>query len=391
MRTSDQVTPSVRHRVRLGATAVVSTALVLCATPAASAAPDFGSAGSSGASDGHLRLNYVNSLTVPTGTPLDGFPIGGLSGIDYDAQRDEYVAISDNRGEQGPVRYYTLRLPRDQAGKLTTAEFAGQTSLLDTNQTPFALKTADTESIRYLPGSDSLLYTSEGSARIGLPGFVRETARDGKFLRDYALPEAYAPKPTPPSGFRDNLGFEAMTVDRTGTTITAASENALAQDGPAISDQIGSSSRFLQMDRATGANRGEFVYEVDPVRLAPGEAFVPVSSVNGIGEILAVGDSDYLVVERNVSAGGGFSVKIYRTGFHGAENVAGKAALSGTERKMRKELVFDFAAAGVNPECIEGITWGPTRPDGTRTLVLVADDNFGIAGKTTFHLLTVGR
>ncbi|MFC7448192.1 esterase-like activity of phytase family protein [Rhodococcus daqingensis] len=382
---------SARSRVRLVGTAAVSAALVLCAAPTATAVPDFGSSGSSGSSNGHLRLGYVNSITVPTGTPFDGFPIGGLSGIDYDSARGEYVAISDNRGEQGPVRYYSLRLPLDQAGKLTTAEFTGQTSLLDTNQAPFTPRTADTESIRYLPGSDSLLYTSEGSARIGLPGFVRETARDGKFLRDYALPEAYTPKATPPSGFRDNLGFEAVTVDRAGTTITAASENALAQDGPAISDQVGSQSRFLRIDRVTGAHRGEFVYDVDPVRLAPGEPFVPVSSVNGIGEILAVGDSDYLVLERNVSAGGGFSVKIFRTDVHGAENVAGKPVLGGTERKMRKELVFDFAAAGVNPECIEGITWGPTGPDGTRTLVLVADDNFGLAGKTTFHLLTVGR
>ncbi|MFG1783548.1 esterase-like activity of phytase family protein [Rhodococcus oryzae] len=69
-------------------------------------------------------------------------------------------------------------------------------------------------------------------------------------------------------------------------------------------------------------------------------------SVNGIGEILAIDDSDHLTVERNVSAAGGFSVKLCRTGIHGAENVAGRAVPSGTERKMRKESVFDFAAAG---------------------------------------------
>jgi hypothetical protein len=68
-----------------------------------------------------------------------------------------------------------------------------------------------------------------------------------------------------------------------------------------------------------------------------------VSSANGIGEILAIDDSDYLTVEHNVSAAGGFSGKLYRTSIHGAR-----------ERH-------------------------------------VADDNFGIAGKTTFHLLTVGR
>jgi len=158
-----------------------------------------------------------------------------------------------------------------------------------------------------------------------------------------ALPRAPFPTSDPQSARIGLPGFEAMTVDRAGTTVTAASENALAQDGPAISDQVGSASRVLRLDPATGADLGEFVYEVDPVRLAPGEAFTPVSSANGIGEILAIDDSDYLTVEHNVSAAGGFSGKLYRTSIHGAR-----------ERH-------------------------------------VADDNFGIAGKTTFHLLTVGR
>ncbi|EME15423.1 esterase-like activity of phytase family protein [Rhodococcus triatomae] len=392
MPVSEQVTRSARIRARLAATVTIA-ALAIVAAPSAAAAPDFGTAdfGSSGSSAGHLKLTYVNSITVPTGTLFEGVPIGGLSGIDYNPATGEYVAISDNRGEQGPVRYYSLTLPLDPAGKLSTAEFTGQHSLLDTDQTPFAPKTADTESIRFLPGSDNLLYTSEGSPKLNLPGFVREAARDGRFVRDYTLPDAYAPTAAPPAGFRENLGFEAMTVDRAGTTITAASENALAQDGPAISDTVGSTSRFLRLDRAGGENRGEFVYPVDPIRPAPGEVINPISSVNGIGEILAVGDFDYLVLERNVTAQSGFSVRLYKTSVHGAQNVAGKTALDGTERAMRKELAFDFNAAGINPECVEGITWGPVLPDGTRTLVLVADDNFGLAGSTTFHLLTDGR
>ncbi|MFE3290536.1 esterase-like activity of phytase family protein [Rhodococcus sp. NPDC059234] len=79
----------------------------------------------------------------------------------------------------------------------------------------------------------------------------------------------------------------------------------------------------------------------------------------------------------------------FETSTRGADNVAGPEAITGAERKMTKRLVFDFGSLGMDPQCVEGMTWGPRLPNGDRSLVLVSDNNFGLAGRTSFHLLAV--
>lgn len=55
-------------------------------------------------------------------------------------------------------------------------------------------------------------------------------------------------------------------------------------------------------------------------------------------------------------------------------------------------MLYDFTTSGTDADNVEGVTWGPTLPDGSRSLVLVSDDNFGFnSGLTKFHLLSIGR
>lgn len=334
------------------------------------------------------RVDYVNSLTLPADLGFGGSRVGGLSGIDYDRATGEFVAISDNRGEQGPVRLYTLGLPLEN-GRLATARFDQVVQLRDTDDAPYAPRSADTESVRWLPGRAGYLYTSEGEARIGRPGFVREASLDGGFIRDVPLPDHFTPRLGPDgavtAGIRDNLGFEAMTLSHDGSRVTAVSENALAQDGPAASLDGTSPSRLVILDRASGTDLGEYTYPVDAVPAGG------MPQATGVAEILAADDGAYLTLERTMIPGQGFTGKIYWTTTDGADDVKDIPALTGTERPMRKELLFDFATVAADSDCIEGITWGPRLPDGSRSLVVVADDNFGLAGRTTFHLLSVSR
>ncbi len=112
----------------------------------------------------------------------------------------------------------------------------------------------------------------------------------------------------------------------------------------------------MVLDRATGADVGEYVYPVDAV--PPGG----MAQATGVAEILAAGDDAYLTLERTLIPGRGFTGKIYRTTIDGADDVQDVPALTGAERLMRKELVFDFATVAEDSDCIEGITWGPACP-----------------------------
>jgi 2',3'-cyclic-nucleotide 2'-phosphodiesterase (5'-nucleotidase family) len=344
-------------------------------------------------------VRLLDTLTVPAGTTEFGMPFGGLSGIDHDPRSGEYVALSDDRSENGKARFYTLRLPLDGAAfAKDEPDLDGLTVLADTTGEPFAPKAVDPEAIRWTPGGQSLLWTSEGASSAGQPAFVREAAASGQYVRELPLPKAYAPvrsaSGTLTAGVRNNQALEGLTLSPDGRTVTTITENALVQDGPAAGLTVKSPSRLLLMDRQTGRSEAEHVYQVDPISDAPTAPLpAPVgtySADRGVSEILAVNETDYLTVERSFASGVGFSIRLYWTSTIGATDVNGKDALSGTERPMPKKLLYDFTTSGTDADNVEGITWGPRLPDGSRSLVLVADDNFGFNGSVTkFHLLSV--
>ncbi|BAH53331.1 esterase-like activity of phytase family protein [Rhodococcus opacus] len=356
---------------------VIARVLVGAALPLAFVGPGFGSVdfGSTAPPSPVPHITYVNSVGMPDTERYAGEVIGGLSGIDYDPARDRYVVISDNRGEQGPVRLYTLALPIE-GGAASGPVFDGMTVLRDADGNPYAPGASDTESVRWNPGTGGYLYASEGAARAGVGGFIREASADGAFLRDLPLPEAYRPvlgaDGVIVSGIRDNLGFESMTVSPNGAVVSAMTENALAQDGPAANSQGPTPARLLRLDRAGGAAVGEWQYPADAVPTGA------IPEATGVSEILAVDDRSYLVLERTMIPGSGFTGKLYLAGIDG-----------GGDGRMSKQLVFDFADVMQDSDCVEGITWGPALPDGSRSLVVATDNNFGRAGKTTFHLLAV--
>ncbi|MBF5001074.1 esterase-like activity of phytase family protein [Nocardia sp. BSTN01] len=80
-------------------------------------------AGTARADNAPLAVRYVNSVIVSDETMFGGQKVGGLSGIDYDSAKKSSVAISDNRGEEGPVRAYTLQLPIDATGRVGQPQF----------------------------------------------------------------------------------------------------------------------------------------------------------------------------------------------------------------------------------------------------------------------------
>ncbi|WP_182358957.1 esterase-like activity of phytase family protein [Tomitella gaofuii] len=350
--------------------------------PAADA-PARGSAEAAARDDG-MRL--LGSVTVPEGTRFQGTTVGGLSGIDYDPATGRYVVISDDRGAHGPTRAYTLDLPLGPEGRPGQPQFLSMIPLAGPDG-PYAPGTSDTESVRWTPDG-GVVYGSEGDAAGSLMPFLRAAGPDGSFERDYPLPPYYLPEAGPGGdqvrGMRENLGFEGLALSPDGRTLSAITENALVQDGPAAAADTPSPSRLLQLDRATGEVVGEYVYQADPLRTA-GTAIGP--TVAGVSAMTQVGPGAFLTVERSLALPRGFVTSIYLATTDGATDVAGASALTGDETPMSKTKLFETEGMMGN---VEGITQGPDLPDGARTLVLVEDDNFGRVGSTTFHVVRVG-
>lgn len=341
-------------------------------------------------------ISLLDTLTIPAnGTQLDT-PFGGLSGIDYDPVGKEFIAISDDRSENAPARFYTLTLGIGEKGFTDAGmKVTGVTTLLNSDSEPYGRRTVDPESIRLDPARSGVLWTTEGSTAAGIPPALLVSDRDGGLHGEIDLPTEFVPELEDGRvirGARNNQSLESLAVSPDGKTITAALENALVQDGPAASLNAPSPSRVVRFERSTGKLLAQYLYNVDPIENAPTEPFPEPGNTywadRGLSELVALNSTDYLAVERSFATGVGFRVKVYWTSILGASKV--KGSVSGKEKLMPKRLVFDFSTTKTVPDNVEGITWGPKLRNGDRTLVLAVDDNFGSSGsKGAFHLLRV--
>ena len=85
--------------------------------------------------------------------------------------------------------------------------------------------------------------------------------------------------------------------------------------------------------------------------------------------------------------------RIYAVSLEGATDVSTLESLQGASFvPVKKALLLDLADAGIPLEHFEGMSFGPSLPDGRSTLVLVSDDNFNPAqNPTTFLVFAIER
>jgi hypothetical protein len=328
-----------------------------------------------------VNLRFIGQQIIPTGTQVLGTSLGGLSGIDYDATTRSYISISDDRSQINPARFYTLNLDLTST-RFNAVNFTATQTLKQPDGSLYPALGIDPEAIRF-NGRGGFYYASEGDANALQSPFVREARGDGSFIRDLTLPGYYLPTAT--SGIRQNLAFEGLTLTPNGTIFTAT-ESALRQDGPAATLTNGSFARLLAFNPASSNPLAEYVYEVAQINEAPNP--LTAFAVNGLVEILALSDSRFIGVERSFSVGApgsGYSIKLFDIDISGATNIIGLSSLSGANfTPVRKTLLLDLATLGLPLDNIEGITFGQTLENGRQSLILVADNNFGVTQFTQF-------
>src|SRR5204863_5354850 len=88
-----------------------------------------------------------------------------------------------------------------------------------------------------------------------------------------------------------NRGMEGLAISPDGTKLFGAMQSPLIQDGALGKEnaRVGRNCRILEVEIATGKTR-EFVYRLD-------------DGANGVSEILAINDHEFLVLERDSKGG----------------------------------------------------------------------------------------
>ena len=337
-------------------------------------------------------IEFLGEATFQTGLTFEGTEVGGLSGITYDPGRGHFYAVSDDRSQLDPARFYTIDIDLGD-GNLAPGDvaFTGVTTLLDANGQPFPALSLDPEGIALTDAG--VFISSEGDASRLVAPFVNLFSLQGQQLDALPVDAKFLPTADQSAGIRNNLAFESLAVTPDKSTLYTATENALFQDGPAAGLESGSASRIVAYDLATGQPTAEYIYVTDPVDAQPDPAGSFVT--NGLVDLLAIdNDGTLLAIERSFSTGVGNSIRIYKVLTQGATDVSGVDAIEtevedgelavNLDQPVQKELLFDLADLGLPLDNVEGISFGPKLADGRQSIVLVSDNNFSGTQFTQF-------
>ncbi|MDM0078347.1 esterase-like activity of phytase family protein [Variovorax sp. J2P1-59] len=337
------------------------------------------------------RLRLVAEARWPHRPEFRGTTAGGLSGIDYDPKRGEYLLLSDDRSDLAPARLYSAQW---SAASGAEPPRLGDVALLkQADGTPWPSRrrarpgtpVPDPEALRIRPDTDTILWTSEGDVPRSFGPALYESRRDGTLIREIPLPALFQPDSTGRWGTRDNLGLEGLALTPDARHAWLAMENALVQDGPIPTvAAAGGPCRFTQIDLATGTATRQIAYVPDAIPLRPLIPGMPAD--NGVSEVLMIDAHRMLVLERAYATGVGNSLRLYEIDTRAATDTLALEALSPDNHTAApKKLVADFAALGLSRlDNSEGLCWGPDLPNGSRLLVAVSDDNFNPLQITQF-------
>jgi hypothetical protein len=334
----------------------------------------------------NTSLEFLGEYRLPNGTKVDNVPVGGLSGLTFDRQRQVFYAVSDDRSVLGPARFYTLQLALDPADRLQQVKILSMTTLKNEAGQTYALGSIDPEAIALAP-RDRVLISSEGDRKQGIPpliaGFDLAT---GQIQHQIRLPTRYLPDAENLRGMQNNLALESLTLAPFGTggeqlNLFAATEAPLRQDQELVRKNQPAAVannrwlHYLVSEQETPL--ADYAYQLAPAPLGAIE--------HGLSEIQALDNSGhFLALERSLGLLG-FQVNIFQAATGGATDVSSFLSLVGSNpARIKKQLVLNLDRLKIKLDNIEGMAIGPKLADGSQSLLLVSDNNFNPLEITQF-------
>ncbi|MEA5550193.1 esterase-like activity of phytase family protein [Anabaena cylindrica UHCC 0172] len=329
-------------------------------------------------------IDFIGEAILPTGLSFQNTELGGLSGITYDAKNDLYYAISDDRGQKAPARFYTLKIDLSQ-GKLTKNGVipVGITTLLDKNNQTFKPSITDTEGIA-LTNQATVFISSEGDVQQLINPFIQEfSLASGKVISTLPIPNKFLPNQKSLRGIRNNLAFESLTITPDNKNLFTATENALIQDGAAAKPSLGTNCRILQYNLAKNQPEQEFLYQTEPV--TPLFNFTGMFD-SGLPDLLSLDNQGHFLSLERSFTGLGLAISLFQVSLENADDIHKIDSLSTVDitkiKPVAKKLLLDLQTLDVALDNIEGLTLGAKLPDGQTSLILVSDNNFNKLQRT---------
>lgn len=339
-------------------------------------------------------LTYTGHDNVFIAAPDRG-PFDGLTDVPY-LDRFHFLHMTTDVTAPFPnIRPLLLdtRLLKNEANQT----FVGAAGAFVVNN-EFATLRLDPEGIRV--GFNGTFFISDEYGP-----YLFEFDRQGHLLRRITIPAKFLianPSADPnaellgnTSGRQANRGMEGLAISPDGRTLFGIMQSALLQDeglSPGTTNRLGVNNRILKVDLQTGETH-EYVYVLDAINRG-----------QGVSEILAINDHEFLVVERDNRSNlqtppqAPTRKTIYKIDLNGATDVSAAGlpagALPANIVPVTKTLFIDlldpaFALAPTIAEKIEGLAWGPDLQDGKHMLYVISDNDLNPALATQIYAFAV--
>jgi hypothetical protein len=251
--------------------------------------------------------------------------------------------------------------------------------------------------MRFDPINKQLVWSSEGERIVNATDTVledpsvRTISTDGKFVDSFIIPQNLVMQAIE-KGPRQNAVFEGLTFADNYKTLYVNVEEPLYEDGPRadLTDNT-TYTRILKFDINNKKCTAQYAYKISPIPFPanPPGAF----KMNGIPDILTIGDNKLLLIERSYSTGRlGCSIRLFIVDLNGATDISNISSLSKTDKQfipVTKKLLLNMDDLHTYIDNIEGVTFGPILPNGHKTLLFISDNNFSIFQKTQLLLFEV--
>lgn len=309
------------------------------------------------------RFNWVASAPPDEPAPAE------ISGV-TPAGGDRYLAVADGRAALLP-----LEISVDPStGRVRRAGFGAAVPL-----TGPGAGLSDREAVACEPGCRAIRVAGEGPAHRPGP-WLAAHAPDGSTLE---ITDLSHPALAALATARANFGFESLARRPDGGW-WAATEEAVAADGPRADPERGSTVRLLRFGPAMEPV-AQFAYRTDPV---PGPVGSPAVAVglerSGLVDLLVLPDGTLLALERALggdpSGMAGFRIRLYRVDVSDATDVSAppfRAGLAGGDWTPAGKTLLLELQLGLPVSNFEAMALGPTLEDGGRSLLLFADNGGG--------------
>jgi phytase-like protein len=326
-----------------------------------------------------LRAVPVGRFDFDSSTPDDptlaAEELSGLASLG----RDDYLAVSD---AHAVVHRLTIRID-PATGAVRSATVGSPIPLKDENgaRLPEPANAKDREAIACDPDSGEFWIADERTgADPKAPSISRHRLSDGG--RTARLTCDSDSMLTVFRRIRSNKGFESLALAPDRSTLWTANEDALTIDGAAAGKSEPGIVRLQQLDRALRP-LAQFAYTIDPWRYPiRSPILLGGQEVSGLSEILVLPRGRLLALER--SFGGNargmptLENRLYLVDPTGATDLASlRSGLSGRSYVAAKKVLLWRKDWGLTNSNFEGMTLGPTLADGSRSLILIADNDGG--------------